>query len=549
METDIWISPSQELESSYCPPIDSALFAAIVSDYDLTVSSQVQDLCDTLNLLKDSALQQENLPFDPSGTANLYQADGDPSLTPPEHTPSLNGHDTSQLLTTATESSDRTLQNTSHGTSRTAYTVTADGSLQLSGATHEDKVNSLREMFPNTSHFDTEQTLQRCGNDISKSMDVLLNHAFFDEAQDTDGDSQISIPKGIDGFLAEEGYDFGGKKGRKNKRSKKKKLQLEASARYGDAPTDQLNTWETAKRDIDFISSRITALTREKVASAYHANSMSSSATIRALALAHGPKSTKDIESDSVMEAQLAELSHEFPGLSATTVVGLLKVTQNMISAASELATVMVREPSPTPVSDLIQFKSAPPVLEEEGSEIVASSGKRGASSRMGGSYEQEQTAAGAHFSAGNEAYSQASQAARRARSNHLYAGAAAYYHQVRREQQALGRSHNAAASDRLVDGQSTDYQLDLHGVTVQNAVRIARERVEAWWDSLGDLKHVRGGGKNVHGGFKIITGRGQHSRDGTSRLGPSVSKMLVSEGWRVEVERGFLVVVGVARR
>jgi hypothetical protein len=33
------------------------------------------------------------------------------------------------------------------------------------------------------------------------------------------------------------------------------------------------------------------------------------------------------------------------------------------------------------------------------------------------------------------------------------------------------------------------------------------------------------------------------------SRLGPAVSKALISDGWRVEIGRGFVTVVGAARR
>lgn len=56
-------------------------------------------------------------------------------------------------------------------------------------------------------------------------------------------------------------------------------------------------------------------------------------------------------------------------------------------------------------------------------------------------------------------------------------------------------------------------------------------------------------GGDLARSGFRIITGVGRHSHDGTSRLGPAVGKMLAREGWRVEVGEGVLTVTGVVRR
>ncbi|KAI2825286.1 hypothetical protein CBS133816_8680 [Aspergillus niger] len=129
--------------------------------------------------------------------------------------------------------------------------------------------------------------------------------------------------------------------------------------------------------------------------------------------------------------------------------------------------------------------------------------------------------------------------------------GAAAYYSAVGRDHLERAKRNAAAAADALVDTQSTWNSLDLHGVSVQDAVRIASERVSEWWDSLGDAKYSRGSGARdpIQGGYRIVTGLGRHSHDGTSRLGPAVAKMLAREGWRVEIGAGVLTVVGVVRR
>lgn len=42
------------LQREYCPPIDSALFFAIISDYDLSNSESIKDIQATLDVLKNS---------------------------------------------------------------------------------------------------------------------------------------------------------------------------------------------------------------------------------------------------------------------------------------------------------------------------------------------------------------------------------------------------------------------------------------------------------------------------------------------------------------
>jgi hypothetical protein len=65
--------PLAKLEAEYCPPLDSALLSAIVSDYDLTSDEGLATARATLDLLKDSALIEEAADFDPSVTGGYNQ--------------------------------------------------------------------------------------------------------------------------------------------------------------------------------------------------------------------------------------------------------------------------------------------------------------------------------------------------------------------------------------------------------------------------------------------------------------------------------------------
>ena len=88
---------------------------------------------------------------------------------------------------------------------------------------------------------------------------------------------------------------------------------------------------------------------------------------------------------------------------------------------------------------------------------------------------------------------------------------------------------------------------LDLHGVSIADAVRITEERVAKWWNKV-KMKEGRRG-ERIGGGLTVVTGRGAHSKEGRGRIGPAVVKMLVREGWKVEVGSGQVVVTGRVKR
>ncbi|PKY03161.1 hypothetical protein P168DRAFT_319700 [Aspergillus campestris IBT 28561] len=547
-------SPLNELEKEYCPPLDAALFTAIAFDYDVADSTQLRQLRDTLDALKLSAWEQEDLPFDPSGTSGLSSTTGqdlDGILS--ERSVSQNdarSRETDITSLTSDFSSVSVGDKGSKGGRRdVSYIVGPDGSLALSGAKQEDKIYCLTEMFPSVADFTIRHTLEKADGDLERSMDVLLNLAFFDEQSGKDDEEdKVCIPKGVDGFGNNTG-ETGRKKGRRNKQKKNKQQSSIVSSPVDsgsamDSPGvgPAVNKWDAAQKDVDFIHSRTAPiLKKETVKSAYHTNGASLPVTIRALAEQHAPKDEQEINQDSVLVTQVAELTQEFPSVAPTMSAGLLKVTRGSVSAASELAAAMITSPMTSSVSDLIKFTASPPPLDLDDETSLP----RSRSTRVARDFDRARSSAGAHFTASAEALSKASVAYRRGRSDRLMGGAAAYYSAVGRDHLERAKRDASDAADALVHSQSTSDMLDLHGVSVQDAVRIASDRVSDWWDSLGDSKYMRGG---AGGGYRIVTGLGRHSHDGTSRLGPAVGKMLAREGWRVAVGQGVLTVLGPVR-
>lgn len=532
------------------------MVTAIASDFDLGDGSQAGQLCDTLDTLKLTALEQEDLPFDPTGTSGLNMPNG--IGTDGIATRSASRNDTVHSRETditsitsefSTLSIDRRPSN-GHGQSNSSghassesigYIIGADGSPVLVGASEDDKASYLAEMFPSIDPLSTRHTLKKAGGDVERSMDVLLNLAFFDEKLPDEDGTTVCIPKGVDGFAGFDDMAIGRKKGRKRKGKNKCNTSQDSSPYVSDeAPT--VNKWNAGREDVDFIHSRVSAsLKKETVASAYHSNGASLSSTIQSLARSHAP-TQHSINEDPLMIAQVAELAQVFSTVPSTMLAGLLCLTGNSVPPANELAAAMMKRPTHPPISELIKFTTSRPPIDLDDEEDYP----RTPSTRVARDYNRARSSAGRHLVASAEAFSKASAAYRRGRSDRMMGGAAAYYSSVGRENLEQARHNAAAAADALVDSQSQATVLDLHGVSVTDAVRIARERVAAWWESIGEARFMRGPRRFS---YQIVTGVGRHSHDGTSRLGPAVTKMLAREGWKVEVGDGMLTVTGVARR
>lgn len=139
------------------------------------------------------------------------------------------------------------------------------------------------------------------------------------------------------------------------------------------------------------------------------------------------------------------------------------------------------------------------------------------------------------------DAESYAAQLHRRGAGNHLYRQAAVVYSDRARESARVGAAATSSAADALVNQQSTSNQTDLHGVYVRDGVRIALQRVNAWWQGLGEGRTRRA----KQEGFTVITGVGKHSAGGVSQLRQAVAAALLQDGWKLTVETGRFVVNG----
>ncbi|KAF1936463.1 hypothetical protein EJ02DRAFT_438532 [Clathrospora elynae] len=522
------------LEQEFCPPIDTALIHAIYYDH-IGKPNAIGLAREDLEPLRGVAEVEAQTDFDPSGS----HVNDSPSKG---STGADSNADTWATQTVATDFSNDISTLSVSGRSGSSEGSNDGG--YFNDTEHFDvptKEVLLAETFPNLSHRTVVHTLKKCGNDYNKATDELLNQAFFEDARTSPTD-EGPIARGIDAFSEDYHVPHRGKKG---KAKKKQKVPMNDATSYFTEPATPTNRWQNTSRDVEFITSR-TSLSAKTVSSLYHANAVSLSATVLAIV----KKDIEDHKNDAELDAALVQdaiiLNEEFSTMDLGHVLSLVRLAAPSTIKARELAKALTPQPAsetggkggikldlryaPVNLSDTTSESSTLPALAPSARprDVVSTARAR------------------------NEAFQQASSAYRRGKSTPLMRQAAAYYAQEGRDLNASLKALSAADADVFVSSQSGPSHLDLHGVTVADATRIAKQRTQAWWNGLGERRISEWSGAGRRGGgdvYRIITGLGRHSEGGRGKLGPAVAKMLVKEGWKIEVQEGEVVVTGLARR
>ncbi|KAK0936037.1 hypothetical protein LTR29_012410 [Friedmanniomyces endolithicus] len=535
-----------QLEAEFCPPLDPALLSAILSDYDLESADGLQEARNTLDLLKESAALEEAAGFDPSGTG---AQDGAVALDKraescPETSESRTGDTDATSMSNGVSSLDL-----DESVARRIPEHSRDRE-DLEKLDNETKLNLLHDLFGDcVSAYSLQHTLKRCNGRWGAAMEELLNHVYFDEAENSDDGSKIA-KKGIDAFFEGDAA----KRGRKS-RSRRNRIRSLDETRATSlpvspaaSPAPHANKWRSASEDVDFIASRIRIPTAT-VSSVFNEKGASVPRTIGALLKLSMEESKHIVTDDAGVAAHAQDLGHDFPSVAPDYLVTLVRLTHPSTSAAHELAEALTAKPREANggAIQIIPRYARPFDADEMPQKSTGRKAHYSAGSHS--SIMDDSTAASrasAYASARATAFSQANAAHRKARSDRLMGGVAAYYGQVGREYAAMTSAASAAAADELAATQSTHSQLDLHGIDVLNAVRIAQEHVEDWWSGLGERRvNGRVGAGDRSNGYSIVVGAGRHSEGGKGKLGPAVSKALKQDGWRVESAGAVLIVKG----
>lgn len=508
--------------------LDSVVVRSILSDFDFTQPTQLEQARAILDSLQSEAVVEDASDFDPSGTSG-YDAEPHTGVVGQR----AGGKSVSDEALSISNDTDAT--SVSNGLSSLNLGFSSDSEIandamvdEFAHLDNDSKIARLCEMFPNEKLGDITYTLEKSNGNVTRSMDILLNHAWLNETRE--GEEAISR-RGIDAFGAEQGTRHTNKKNRKNQKFK----SLDEYASSDSSSSSQaVNKWEVANADINFISLR-TELSSAVVSSTYHKNEASRHKTILALAKQNVAERKTRSHSD-IYDMDAIGLSQTFPNISYDIAAALIRLTSPSISYAHDFAKAISSPSSGLSQIHRIIPQYAPIRISEDTCQIPSppASPHAGSSASL--------------LAARGAAFTQASHYHRKGKSDRLMGGAAAYYGSVGREAHQALQAATAAEADGLVSRQSTSTQLDLHGVSVKDATRIASHRVQQWWNNLGEAKIKGGGRPGIGAGYQIITGVGHHSQGGVGKLGPAVFKSLASQGWKVEAasHSGCLIVKGV---
>ncbi|ETI27722.1 hypothetical protein G647_00171 [Cladophialophora carrionii CBS 160.54] len=517
------VAELEALRATYCPPLDEALFHAIASDYTLPQNKGA--LVAVLDDLAVGALEQEDTEFDPSGTDATTQVRDttNTSRSSPEESFS-NG--VTSITTCPSEPRSSDADSLGHG---------------LHNSSEGQKTTWLENMFPGIPRRELTSILASHDGSLDKATDELLNLSFLKQGYEEETE-ELPAPKGVDGFAAEMQSSRKSRKRRKPRTNDSSRGSSASSSLHKSEHTP-VNVWSTMSEDVEFICSR-TKLHPQTVRSEYHLNGARLSSTIRALAAKEAAEHNRVSDTNHILDLQIAEFQHRYEHVPVSQLCGLLSLARNIPSAAQELLEAMTVVDDTTKPGKLYDVAQYTPIDLKENQPFETPSGSKWTSVTA----QPRASAASQRIGAGQK-FGQASAAYKKSKSNPLFGGAAAYYAEVAHEQLKAAKEAHAAEADALVSNQSSANVLDLHGVSVQDAVRIASAKTQSWWDGLGDAKYATGGGGPARAGYRIVTGLGTHSKNQAPRIGPAVSKMLIREGWKVEIGHGELIVTGKARR
>ncbi|KAF1922999.1 uncharacterized protein M421DRAFT_426227 [Didymella exigua CBS 183.55] len=528
------------LEQEYCPPIDPALLAAIFSDF-ADASNALELARELLDPIKASAVVEQATEFDASGSSGGPVRDSSG-----KHGSDVDSNAdtwaTRTTLTDATHLSNDLSALSVDGRSAEGSEESWDGGYfrETDQSEAKTKEQLLAETFPSLRPQLVAYTLKKCNDDFSKAADELLNHVYFEDVRSIPSEEATPSAKGIEGFF--EGHHVP-QKSKKGKGKKKQKVSLCAMSSANASGTDLSgavtpNRWQNSSRDVEFITAR-TMLPHRIVSSLYHEKSTSLSVTILAFVnkdiRAH---QGKEPEPGHVQDAM--DINEAFPSIGLDRTLALIRLADGSPDKARDLAKALTEQPaSATGGRGSIQldFKYAPVNVEDD-------EPRERALPSLAPSLRPHTTASLGQKR--NDMYDNASSAYKK---GGLTRAAAGYYAQEARNHGEHQKVSSQADADYLVASQSSSTILDLHGVTVADATRIAKQKTQVWWSSLGERRIAEyGGARGGVGEYRIIVGLGRHSADGRGRLGPAVVRALVKEGWKVEAGSGEVVVTGVNR-
>ncbi|KAJ6785691.1 hypothetical protein PWT90_00984 [Aphanocladium album] len=491
---------------------------------------------EVLQSLSQDVLAEENSGFNPSGVLGCQ--DGESQDTKDTQT------STSATSISQHASAEQGTDSASSGSSSDPADATweAPRVTSFNNDSVEDKSLQLRAMFPEIKEFDIKYALKKSNNDFQSALDHLLNMQYLEETgQQT---------KGIDGFAQLE------KSTRRKGKGKGRKKREPSPDTKNSVPAEFIREAKE-QTDIGYIAERFN-LTFDAVSESYYDSHCSSPATVIAILDQRLSQDPTILENESTQEA-VGVLSRKYKQIPEKYLKAIVHATGSIMPFSDDLAQLAAKRFARTKNSkgqkmtlegimkplprDQIEGASSIPGRLHSPTRSAAAAAPVPALPVLPAATDYAEVVTMSHtlHQARREATATASQLYRKGGANGLYRQAAGYYAEQAREHARGAKAATSTAADLLVNEQSRGRNIDLHGVSVQDGTRIARQRATSWWQSLGEFKTQAARASPL----VIVTGIGRHSAGGVSQLRKSVAAALIQDGWKVEVGTGNFTISG----
>ncbi|KDE06368.1 hypothetical protein MVLG_03276 [Microbotryum lychnidis-dioicae p1A1 Lamole] len=555
---------SDKLVRQFCPPLDSALVHALLLDLPSTPSQdEIKAIKSTLSSLASDAEIQSTPDHEDDGR------DG-------------TGVSTTTTTTTTSDTTSTLAEDLDLGKTLEVWSLNGDESSTTQGTTPSNRSDSerssyrpddplafLSSVFPNESIELLQQHLESSSGDVEIVVDELLSSGLLKEAQREE--TPLPPPTLNSPVVSKQ-------QRKRIKAAQKASSTLSltstphlpphspalSAASYDSTPSSPIiaarpieNRWASISSHASNLATLL-HVSESRIVSTYHKSSSSLPLTLARLL--HALTAERPFDSLSNKEEQSPidlrdSLGVVLPHLTEERLEMLLSSTEGDVADAMDLeATIQEIENSQGRLvwSEILQldstepsqFTTTGPTFSSTSSTTTASPITVVPNPRTQPVVQRKERHTFTECSALELEYLHKRNLALRSAATHFQKGgigergAASYWAEESRKLDAkrkvwTERKAVALVRERaLKDGMGGGRGLDLHGLTMNEAMAVTRDSLDEWWR----VNH----GALSPSPLRIITGVGMHSTNQVAILLPAVIKLLDREGWSWSYDNSF---------
>ncbi|KAK9448978.1 uncharacterized protein V1518DRAFT_416862 [Limtongia smithiae] len=417
--------------------------------------------------------------------------------------------------------------------------------------TPAQKLDFLMSSFPTLQKTDLSRILKACAFDLTRAIDDVLSFLYIDEMKDESDTSTTTSTK-----IREPDWSAIESKSKRKGRKRNRNL-LSSPSRVSpsgqESSTDYSEDMWSLSKILAIPVGRLSALCRRNS----HAPVLM---IIRLLDARVSDMKRSIVAWGGVLDEENSrsgkQLQRLIPSIPLSLCLKLAFVCQNDVEKATELSIILLEKSCQSGEDIEIlcleetlqnQMQSFRGPSNENNDFVLVSRNARNAKLTVPVSHRPNISLASAQAAliektrSRDMAVQNAKDTWSRRKTKAMHSAVAGYYgSEVSRFNKDIRELRLDIARIR-VDESATSSSIDLHGIELYEAKTIALEYVNDWWS-----RRLSGDRTSASAGFRIVTGRGVHSPNGVPRLLPYISQALAAQGWRIELQRGCIVVKGM---